>query len=136
MNKNKNHRTHVELGYKLINTSRFLFSEKPVILAIQALQVFYIDNPKDSANWIVVQVVPNKHIWDVSEVDDVKNQQLNVLKIVIGHRVDDHIEDDTLCILDIDFTMVERSIVPHIVNDFINDNDEQLSVQSRLSDHE
>ncbi|KAA0033531.1 zinc finger protein ZPR1-like protein [Cucumis melo var. makuwa] len=33
----------------------------------------------------------------MSKVEDVENKQLNVLEIVISHRVDEHIEDDTLC---------------------------------------
>ncbi|KAA0035855.1 gamma-aminobutyrate transaminase POP2 [Cucumis melo var. makuwa] len=31
------------------------------------------------------------------EVDDVENEHLNVLEIVVSHRVDEHIEDETLC---------------------------------------
>ena len=33
---NKSRRTHVELGYKSLNTSRFWYIEEPVILATQA----------------------------------------------------------------------------------------------------
>ena len=44
MNKNKNHRTNFELGYKSINTIHFLSLEELVILAIQTHRVFYIDN--------------------------------------------------------------------------------------------
>ena len=47
----------------------------------------------------------NKRIWDVED------QQLNVLEIVVGHCVDEHIEDDTLCRLDVDLIVVEKSIV-------------------------
>ena len=82
--KNKNHNTHVELGYKSINTSCFLFHEESVILAIQAHQDFYIDNPKNGFNWKIVQVIQNKRIWDVSKVEDVEDQQLNVLEVVVG----------------------------------------------------
>ena len=67
------------------------------------------------------------------EVDDFKDQQLNVPKIVVRHCVDDHIEDDTLCRLDVDPTMVERLIVCHVVDNFVNDDNEQLSIQSRSS---
>ncbi|TYK03149.1 CACTA en-spm transposon protein [Cucumis melo var. makuwa] len=63
----------------------------------------------------------NKHIWDVPEVDDVKNEKLNVLEMVVSHQVDEHIEDDTLCKLDVDLTVVERSVVHHVADDFIND---------------
>ncbi|TYK06516.1 (R)-mandelonitrile lyase 1-like [Cucumis melo var. makuwa] len=67
------------------------------------------------------------------EVDDVEDQQLNVSKIIVDHRVVDHIKDDTLCKLDVDLTAVERLIVCHVVDEFINDDDEQLSVKSGSS---
>ena len=60
--KNKNHATHVVLEYKSINTSLFWFSKEPVNLVIQTHQVFYIDDPKNGANWKVVRVVQNKSI--------------------------------------------------------------------------
>ncbi|TYK19782.1 acidic leucine-rich nuclear phosphoprotein 32 family member A-like [Cucumis melo var. makuwa] len=131
--KNKNHIIHTELGYKSINTSRFLFPEESVILAIQAHQVFYIDDPKNGGNWKVIRVVQNKHIWNVPEVDDVEDQQRNVPEIVVNHRVVDHLKDHTLCRFDIDPRVVEKSIVRHVDYDFINGEDEQLSVQSGSS---
>ncbi|TYK28126.1 (R)-mandelonitrile lyase 1-like [Cucumis melo var. makuwa] len=48
----------------------------------------------------VVQVIQNKSTWDIPEVDDVDDQQLNMLEIIVEYRVDEHIEDDTLCRLD------------------------------------
>ncbi|KAA0036578.1 CACTA en-spm transposon protein [Cucumis melo var. makuwa] len=57
---------------------RFSFAEELVILATQAQQVFYLDDPKNGSNWKVIQVVQNKHIWDVLEVDNVKNEQLSL----------------------------------------------------------
>ncbi|KAA0056729.1 cytochrome P450 CYP82D47-like [Cucumis melo var. makuwa] len=47
----------------------------------------------------------NNRIWDVSEVEDVENEQLNVLEIVVEHHVDEHIEDDTWCRPDVDPTI-------------------------------
>ncbi|TYK25893.1 gamma-aminobutyrate transaminase POP2 [Cucumis melo var. makuwa] len=35
---------------------------------------------KNRSNWKVVQVVQNKRIWDVPEVDDVENEDLNILE--------------------------------------------------------
>uniref|UniRef100_A0A9I9EDS9 Uncharacterized protein n=1 Tax=Cucumis melo TaxID=3656 RepID=A0A9I9EDS9_CUCME len=64
----------------------------------------------------------------MSEVDNVENKQLNVLENVVSHRVDGHIKDDTL--------MIERSIMCHVADDFINDGDEQLSHQRGSSDDE
>ncbi|TYK15106.1 CACTA en-spm transposon protein [Cucumis melo var. makuwa] len=43
---NKSQRTHIEVGYKSLNTSHFWYAEEPVILATQAHQVFYVDDPK------------------------------------------------------------------------------------------
>ena len=58
---------------------------------------------------------------------DVENDYINVLEIVISHRVDDHIEDDTLCRTDVDPIIIERPIVRHVPYDFIDDVDEHLS---------
>ncbi|KAA0035044.1 uncharacterized protein E5676_scaffold155G00800 [Cucumis melo var. makuwa] len=66
-------------------------------------------------------------------MEDVGNEQLNVLKIIIGHCMDEHIKYDTLCRPDVDPTVMERPIVHLVVDNFINDDDEQLSPQSRSS---
>ncbi|KAA0040564.1 uncharacterized protein E5676_scaffold98G00630 [Cucumis melo var. makuwa] len=76
----------------------------------------------------------NKRIWDVPEVDGVNNEHLNVLEIVVNHRLDEHIKDDTLCRTDLDLTIVERSVVCHVTDDFIDDVDEHLSHASETSD--
>ena len=72
----------------------------------------------------------------MSGLDDLKNKQLNVLEIIVNHRVDKDIEDDTLCRTDVDPTIVERPIVHHVADDFIDDGNEQLSHQSGISDDE
>ncbi|TYK00218.1 uncharacterized protein E5676_scaffold1582G00100 [Cucumis melo var. makuwa] len=68
------------------------------------------------------------------EVDDVKNEYLNVLEIVVNHRVDEHIKDDTLYRIDVDPTIIKRSVVRHVTNDFIDDVDENLSHASGTRD--
>ncbi|KAA0051737.1 uncharacterized protein E6C27_scaffold60G001270 [Cucumis melo var. makuwa] len=125
---NKSQRTtHIEVRYKSLNTSRFWYAEEPVILATQAHQVFYVDDPKNGTNWKVVQLIQNKRIWDVPEVEDVQNDHINILEVVVSHQVDDHIEDDTLCRNDVDPTIIERPVVRHVTDDFIDDVDEHLS---------
>ena len=69
-------------------------------------------------------------------MNNVENEQLNVLEIVVGHRVDEHIENDTLCKPDIHPILVERLLVRHVGDDFIDNGDEQLSHQSRSSNDE
>ncbi|KAA0063317.1 uncharacterized protein E6C27_scaffold205G001420 [Cucumis melo var. makuwa] len=46
------------------------------------------------------------------------------------------IDDDTPCRIDINLTIVERSIVRHVTDDFINDIDEHLSHTSGISDND
>ena len=74
-----------------------------------------------------MQVIQNKRIWDVPEVEDVQNDHINIVEVVVSHQVDDHIEDDTLCRNDVDPTIVERPVVRHVTDDFIDDVDEYLS---------
>ncbi|KAA0052813.1 uncharacterized protein E6C27_scaffold773G00040 [Cucumis melo var. makuwa] len=69
-----------------------------------------IDDPRNGSNWKVVQVFQNKRILDVPQVEDVENKHINVLEIVVSHRVDNHIEDYTMCRIDIDPTIVERLV--------------------------
>ena len=49
-------------------------------------------------------------------MEDVEDRQLNVLEVVVGHCVDDHIEDGTLCRHNVDPTIMNRLIVRHVVN--------------------
>ena len=133
---NKSQRTNVELAYKSLNTSHFWFTKKPVVLATQPQQIFYLDGPKNGSNWKVVKIVQNKCIWDVPEVDDFENEHLNVLEIVANHWVDKYIEDDTLYRTDVDPTIIEGSVMHHVTDDFIDDVDEHLSNESGASDDE
>ena len=50
--------------------------------------------------------------------------------------MDEHIEDDTLFRSVVDPMVVKKSIVCHVVNDFIDNDDEKLSPQSGSSDNE
>ncbi|KAA0051735.1 CACTA en-spm transposon protein [Cucumis melo var. makuwa] len=54
------------------------------------------------------------------EGNDVENEQLNVLKIVVSHWENGYFENDILYRPDVDPTVVKRSVVYHLVNDFID----------------
>ncbi|KAA0031995.1 uncharacterized protein E5676_scaffold96G00840 [Cucumis melo var. makuwa] len=88
---------------------------------------------RDERNDDTIVKDKNKYIWDVPKVDGVKNENLNVLEIVVSHRVDEHIKDDTPYRTDVDPTIVERPIVRHVTDDFIDDVDEHLSHASTTS---
>ena len=59
-------------------------------------------------------------------MEDIENEQLNILKIVLEHRADEHIDDDTPCKTKAGSTVGKRLDVRYIADDFIDD-DEQLS---------
>ncbi|KAA0038038.1 uncharacterized protein E5676_scaffold237G001540 [Cucumis melo var. makuwa] len=82
-----------------------------------------------------VQYPMERCVW-LFKLEDVENEQMNVLEIVVEHRVDEYIEDDTMCWSDINLTMVERSVVRPIADDFIDNGDEQLSHQIGSSSDE
>ena len=54
---------------------------------------------------------------------NIENEQFDVLEIFYGHRVDEHIKEDTLCRVGLDSIVVERPVVRHLIN-FINNDDE------------
>ncbi|CAH9088444.1 unnamed protein product [Cuscuta europaea] len=56
-----------------IDTSSNWYAEDPFILAAQAQQVFYLQNRALGKNWMVVQKVSHRHIYDVPEHDDDQN---------------------------------------------------------------
>lgn len=113
----------------------FLVYRWTFIFAIQAQQVFYLNDTKYGSNWKVVQVVQNKWIWDVpTKLEDVESEQLGLLKVLGGYCANEDIERDTFCRVDIDSTSMEWLVISHIDDYFINDDEKQLSHQNRSND--
>nr|GMC68342.1 AC084762_14 putative transposon protein [Ipomoea batatas] len=54
-----------------IKVSSFWYKNDPYVLASQAKQVFYINDPKLGLNWRVVQQFQHRHIYDENEVDSI-----------------------------------------------------------------
>lgn len=138
----KKNRQRVDLGFTSINTSQYWYVDEPFILANQVKQAFYLDDPKFGNSWKVVQVVQNQRIWDVPEAEDLGNDQLELLEVVGGIRVDESIQDKTLCRDNVDPTIVEQQIVQAQMNsdvplnnddDFINDENEDVEVSHSIS---
>ncbi|CAH9069832.1 unnamed protein product, partial [Cuscuta europaea] len=59
------------VNYKLtsVDTSSQWYTEDPFILATQARQVFYLDDKALGKNWMVVQKVNHRCIYDIPEHD-------------------------------------------------------------------
>ncbi|KAL5786944.1 hypothetical protein ACOSP7_003893 [Xanthoceras sorbifolium] len=66
----------VELVY-LLGHHVILF-KYPFILAIQAKQVFYVDDPKLGLNWKVVEEMHHRGLWDIQQKDVLEVQDEHV----------------------------------------------------------
>ncbi|XP_062176073.1 uncharacterized protein LOC133881134 [Alnus glutinosa] len=62
-------------GFTSVNTGRKWYESDPFILACQAVQVFYLDDPKLGGNWKVVQKLINRNIYDILRVQEGDNEE-------------------------------------------------------------
>lgn len=53
-----------------INVNRFWYEHDSFVLATQARQVFYIDDPKLGENWRIVLKFQDRHLYDVPEMQN------------------------------------------------------------------
>ncbi|KAJ9552450.1 hypothetical protein OSB04_016495 [Centaurea solstitialis] len=109
------------------------YSSDPYILATQAKQVFYIEDPSENHNWRVVEDVNHRKIWDhpsIDEVNDIDVVHNNISSnFVLSAELDD--------MADIGLERVgQSSVVDDICTihtaddtDFINDEDEEADVE-------
>lgn len=140
----KKERLRLDLGgYTSINTSEYWYVDEPFIFPHEAHQVYYLDDLKFGKSWKVVQVVQNKRLWDVPEVEDLGNEQLELLEMEGRSRVDEYIiQERPLCRDTIEPVVVERQIIQAQLNsgvpsnngdDFINSEDEDVEVSHDIS---
>lgn len=128
-------RSHIDLELTSINTSHYWYVDNPFILANQlsTTSFFYLKDPKYGINWIVVQIVQNKCLWDVSEVGDIENDQLDVAEVG-GIGVDESIDDTTFCRNDIEPTLLGQQLQSQDNNvGFINDESEDTRSSPDIS---
>ncbi|RVX13245.1 hypothetical protein CK203_018034 [Vitis vinifera] len=60
-------RAEIEKTHWCINVDNKWYEEDPYVLASQAQQIFYVNDPKLGSSWKVVQKVLHRHIFDVPE---------------------------------------------------------------------
>ncbi|XP_039138806.1 uncharacterized protein LOC120276140 [Dioscorea cayenensis subsp. rotundata] len=80
-------RIHKDGHLTSIMVNRFWYENDPFILAIQAKQVFYVDDIKLGRDWKVVQKFHHRHLFDVPEMQDNENSEI--------FDVDANIDQDT-----------------------------------------
>lgn len=66
----KGKRIVVDNNVTSIDITSDWYAEEPFILATQAQQVFYLNNQARGRNWMAVQRVNHRNIYDIAEQDD------------------------------------------------------------------
>nr|GLL25436.1 uncharacterized protein LOC109154451 [Ipomoea trifida] len=69
-----------------IKVSSFWYKNDPYVLASQAKQVFYLNDPKLGLNWRVVQQFQHRHIYDENEVGSIlddKDVESHIVEAII-----------------------------------------------------
>lgn len=60
-----------------LNTNIQWYSEDPYVLAAQAKQIFYLDDPQLGGGWKVIQKIQHRHVWDVPENEEAYDAETN-----------------------------------------------------------
>ncbi|CAI0559000.1 unnamed protein product [Linum tenue] len=91
-----------------IKVDRLWYSSDPYILATQAKQIFYINDPKLGSNWRVVQRLNHRHIFsgDIESVDILDDD--DIVNDDVAYQ-DDELTDEASTVVNADGD-VERSL--------------------------
>ena len=67
--------TKIDHGLLSVNTSTSWYEHAPFVLAIQAKQVFYLDDPKAGGGWKVVNVMEHRSIFNATTLQGGRVEQ-------------------------------------------------------------
>ncbi|KAH7845791.1 hypothetical protein Vadar_006051 [Vaccinium darrowii] len=97
-----------------VNATKTWYTNEPFVLASQARQVYYLDDPKHGGSWQIVQKIHTRNLFDVPEVDEEDDsndetfQQVEVDGVPV--QVDDR-EVTTLLREDLAAETVDQSVI-------------------------
>ncbi|KAH7845823.1 hypothetical protein Vadar_006468 [Vaccinium darrowii] len=97
-----------------VNATKTWYTNEPFVLASQARQVYYLDDPKHGGSWQIVQKIHTRNLFDVPEVDEEDDsndetfQQVEVDGVLV--QVDDR-EVTTLLREDLAAETVDQSVI-------------------------
>ncbi|KAL4561994.1 hypothetical protein LXL04_034180 [Taraxacum kok-saghyz] len=68
-------RKHVkfEPHFISVDTTKQAYKEDPFVLANQATQVFYIDDPINASGWKIIERSTHRHLWDIPDNEDAED---------------------------------------------------------------
>ncbi|XP_031248828.1 uncharacterized protein LOC116106594 [Pistacia vera] len=111
-----------------INVGKLWYENDPFILAIQAQQVFYVDDYKLRTNWKMVRKAQHRNLWDVQEMDNTNEEEEDIVPMqedefdrgyFIRNDVDSDLDDATII-------HVEAEIVEDDVSVDVEEEDDTL----------
>lgn len=86
--KKKIHRILRDYHLTSLNTTNVWYKDDPYVLAKQAQQIFYLDDPKLGSGWKVIQKIQHRHVWDVLE-----NEAAHEVETIYDEGIDQDGED-------------------------------------------
>lgn len=60
-----------------VNTNNLWYKDDPYVLATQAQQIFYLDDPNLGYGWKVIQKIRHRHVWDIPENEETYATETN-----------------------------------------------------------
>ena len=93
---NKKRRIRKDGHLVSINVNKCWYDNDPFILAIQAKQVFYLDDIRLGRDWRVVQKFHHRHLYDVPEAQHVENGEMFDLDNNIDQEIELFYNDNTM----------------------------------------
>ena len=135
-------RKHVkfEPHFISVDTTKQAYKEDPFVLANQATQVFYIDDPTNNPGWQIIERSTHRHLWDIPENEDAENEDAeDVFENFEFHRGDGEEEvveivDDENVEEDLDDFIEDESIDDEIIEDSPEDLDDSNNTNMTLYD--
>nr|XP_016474121.1 PREDICTED: uncharacterized protein LOC107795833 isoform X2 [Nicotiana tabacum] len=134
-----------------INVNRFWYEHDSFVLATQARQVFYIDDPKLGENWRIVLKFQDRHLYDVPEMqnsetgngetNDEVYQDVSLESNSIVNDTDNmlsqlHRDDVDSVTLDASVIELEAQTEHEVGYDEENSDEEDDTMVEYISDHE
>jgi hypothetical protein len=92
-----------EQGFTIVNTSHKWYESDPFILACQAAQVFYLNDPKLGGSWKVAQTLTNRNIYYIPTTVDEDNEDND-------QGIHDEAYQESVCVRG-DIAIVEESTI-------------------------
>ncbi|KAK2633809.1 hypothetical protein Ddye_028601 [Dipteronia dyeriana] len=117
----KKKRIQKDYNYTCIDVSHKWYESDPYILAIQAHQVFYVNDHKFGSSWKVVQKIQHRPIWDVPEIEEEVEEQEEIVETTILEVEEEELEDHQFHREDVEAQTLDPDVVDVV---FSNQNDD------------